>query len=91
MTITPEIFALLTNVQVVSGAHIRSQPPAHWAPWCVVETLLEDESRWCDIEGKWEYAYTENFVLALRSEVAGLQKLIELDGVQEELEGRRPR
>jgi len=91
MTLTPEVAELLTSRTVFSGAHIRSQPPAHWSAWQVVEVLCEDETRWCDIEGKWEYYYTENFALALRSEVAELQKLIELDEVQENLEGHRLR
>jgi len=89
--LAPEFIDLLTSRTVVSGAHIRAQHPAHWSAWQVVEVLCEDDTRWCEIEGKWEYYYTENFALALRSEVAELQKLIELDGVQDELEGHRLR
>jgi len=91
VNLTPEFIDLLTSRTVVSGSHIRSQPPAHWEQWQVVEVLCEDDTRWCDIEGKWEYYYTENFALALRSEVAELQKLIELDEVQDALEVRRRR
>jgi len=91
VNLTPEVAELLTSRTVVSGSHIRSQPPAHWSAWQVVEVLCEDDTRWSDAEGKFEYHYTENFALALRSEVAELQKLIELDAVQDTLEGHRLR
>jgi hypothetical protein len=91
VNLTPEFIDLLTYTAVVSGAHIRAAAPGTWSAWQVVEVLCEDDTRWCDIEGKWEYYYTENFALALRSEVAELQKLIELDEVQDALEGHRLR
>lgn len=91
VNLAPEVAELLTSRTVVSGAHIRAAAPGTWSPWRVVEVLCEDDTRWCEIEGKWEYYYTENFVLALRSEVAELQKLIELDEVQDALEVRRRR